>query len=63
MPTSNFKDEERLTKLKGKNYPDALKLIYEWVKKDVITFKMFKKYVEEAANNEKRESQLDDDWS
>jgi len=54
-------DEQRLDKFKEKNYEEALKLIYEWVKKDIITFKMFRKYVEEAANeaanNEKREAQ------
>lgn len=60
MPITTYKDEKRLEKLKEKNYEESLKLIYEWVKKSVIDFKTFRKYVEEATNNERREFEADE---
>jgi len=60
MPILNFKDEERLKKLRGISYEESLKLIYEWIKKGTITFKMFKKYMETA--NQRKEIDDNDDW-
>lgn len=46
---TDYKHEDRLEKLRGKSYEESLKLIYEWIKKGTITFKMFRTYMETVA--------------
>ena len=51
----DFKDDERLLKLNGKSYNESIKLIYEWIKKDCISFKNFPVYLEKANRNKNGE--------
>lgn len=57
---TDSKHEARLEKLKGKSYEEALKLIYEWVKKDIITFKMFQDCMAIAVRSKRDQDNYDD---